>query len=439
MPDAGERPRTPENAPPGTLRPPRTSAPPPGTLAPLRRPDFRRIWIGHGLSALGSHLTGLALPLLILDQTGSPLLAGLAGTLRMLAYLVAHLPAGALADRLRRRNILLVADVARGLCVVAIGIALVVGEPLSVPVLLTLSVLSAVVSSVADPAGQAATRHLVDGGELPAALALDGVRGQAIGLAAPLVGGLLYQIWPPLPFLVDAGSYAMSFLLVYAVRRPLGGGTPGRPASLLSDITTGVRYIGHSSFLRLYLVWAALGNFATAGIAFLVVLAVLPSGGTAVGAALACVSLGGLVGAALAPRAVAVPAGTAVPAVTGVRLLIAGVIAVRPTPVVLATGMTLIALLGPLVSVRYNAGLFTLVPDHLMGRVQSAMTLVGGSLYPFAAVLAGWLAEAMSIRTAMLAMAGVLGVVFALGLLRTLRPPERTAPAPAESVPEPVT
>ena len=145
-------------------------------LQPLREPDFRRIWFGHGLSALGSHLTGLALPLLVLDQTRSPVLAGLVGTLRMLAYLIVHLPAGALSDRLRRRTVLLGADALRGAAVLAIGVALAGGARLPVSWVMVLAVTVTVVSSVADPAGQAATRHLVRGADLTAALALNSVR-----------------------------------------------------------------------------------------------------------------------------------------------------------------------------------------------------------------------------------------------------------------------
>jgi len=392
-----------------------------GTLGPLRRPDFRRFWIAHGMSALGSNLTGLALPLLILDQTGSPILAGLVGTLRMLAYLMVHLPAGALADRLRRRAVLLFTDAARALLILVIGVTLVIDRPLPIPALLALSVLGTLLSSLADPAGQAATRHIVEKDQLPSALALGTMRAQAINLAAPILGGILYQAWPALPFLVDAATFAFSFLLVSLIRSPLGGGGPALGGTLIDDILTGIRFTWNSRFLMLFLTWAALANFATAGITFALVLIVQPSGATTVGIALALVSVGGMIGASLAPRASRLRSQMLVPVIAGLRLLITCVMVIRPAPAVLAVGMTLIALLGPAASVPLNAYVFDIVPDHLMGRVQSSMTLVGGALYPFATLVTGWLMQQTSAQGAMGFLAAVLTVVFGLSLMPGLR------------------
>lgn len=404
--------------------PPRASDPP-RTLDPLRHPDFRRFWVGNGLSALGSHLTGLALPLLVLDQTGSAVLAGLVGTLRMLAYLAVHLPAGALADRLDRRSILLVADAVRALLILAIAVALIADAALAVPVLMTLAVVGTLLSSVADPASQAATRHLVTGAEMPAALALNTVRGQTITLAAPLVGGLLYQVWPALPFVVDAASYGASFLAIYLVRSPLGG-RRGPSRSLVADIGVGLRFTMRSRFLVLFLVWAALGNFATAGITFVLVIAVLPAGGATLGITLSIVALGGLVGATQVSRAGRFPARVAVPVVAGLRTLAGCVMVAHPTPLVLTVGMTVVAFLGPALTIPYNAHVFEVVPDHLMGRVQTAMTLVGGSLYPFATVATGWLVEATSVAAALGSQTAILVVVLGMSLLPGLRIPERS-------------
>lgn len=391
------------------------------TFRPLKHPDFRRFWLGIGVSALGSNLTSLALPLLILDQTGSPILAGLVATLRILAYLVVHLPAGAAADRLRRRAVLLFADMVRGLLILVIGVALAAGRPLSVPVLLTLAVVGTLISSVADPAGQAATRHIVTREELPSALALGMMRGQGISLIAPVIGGLLYQIWNALPFLVDAATFAFSFMLVSRIQSPLGGGGPRVAGTLIGDVFTGLKFIRNSRFLRLFLLWAALGNFAGAATTFALILTVQPSGAAAVGIALALVSLSGIAGAGLTGRADRLPSRMLVPVISGVRLLITCVMVTRPTGPVLVAGMVLMGLVGPIASVRLNAYVYEVVPDDLMGRVQSSMTLVGGALYPFATVVTGWLMLNTSAELTMGVLAAIMTVVFAMSLLPGLR------------------
>lgn len=70
---------------------------------PLRRNrNFQLLWFGQSLSALGSNVSGLAYPLLVLALTRSPLKAGLVGTFYLIAQMVFRLPAGALAGRVNR-------------------------------------------------------------------------------------------------------------------------------------------------------------------------------------------------------------------------------------------------------------------------------------------------------------------------------------------------
>jgi hypothetical protein len=97
--------------------------------------------------------------------------------------------------------------------------------------------------------------------------------------------------------------------------------------------------------------------------------------------------------------------------------------------------MAVVAALSPLVSVPLNARVYALVPDELLGRVQASLFLVGGSLYPFATLVAGWLADAASLGAAVGAFAAVLGGVLCLVLLPGFRP---TAPQPVREAPVPV-
>ncbi|TCO62284.1 MFS transporter [Actinocrispum wychmicini] len=395
------------------------------TLTPLRRPDFRRFWLGSGLSTFGSQLTELALPLLILDQTHSPVLAGVVGTARMITYMIVQLPAGVVADRLDRRALLLFGEVFRGSIVVVIGVALVLGAPLPIVPLALLMVAGTVMSAVADPTRQAAMRHLVGVDEMPSALALNTMSSQTMTLIVPLLGGVCYQAWPALPFLVDAASYAVSFVVLSFVTVSLGTGTRER-RSILADVGVGLRFVWTSRFLPLYLVWSALGNFVTAGVIFVLVITVQPSGGSTLGLVMSVVALGGLAGAALAPRTAKLPTAWVVSGGIGLRLLAACAMAVHPTPVVLAVGTTLIILLGPSILIPYGAHVYTVVPDHLTARVQSAMVLVGGSLYPFAALATGLLMELTSTPVTLLTLAALFAVLLSVSVLPRMRLPNRS-------------
>jgi MFS family permease len=408
------------------------AAPPqerPSRFALLRYPQFARIWLGHSLSALGSHLSVLALPLFILHETGSAAVAGLSGTIRLLAYLAVNLPAGVLADRLPRRATLLAADAVRGALIGSIGVSILAGRAFPPAGLIALAVAETAISAVAGPAGIAATRHLVPTERLAAALALGSARGFALRLAGPLLGGVLYQVDPALPFLADALSYAISLVLVLSVRRPLGGGG-SRSTPLTRDIASGLRLIARSRFIVLFMTWAALTNFATGGLSFALILVIGAGRGAQLGTAMAMVALGGMLGAAVAPRLKGVGEDRLLRGVTAATAALGGLIALRPAPLPVTACVAGIAALGPLITVPLNARLFALVPDELTGRVQSSLFLVGGSLSPFASAASGWLAEHLSVQASASTFAGVLVAV----LILYLHPGLRLAPAGAAPV-----
>jgi len=91
---------------------------------PLRRNrNFQLLWVGQSLSALGSNVSDLAYPLLVLARTRSPLKAGLVGTFYLIAQMAFRLPAGATADRVNRRTLMLVSDLVRRLELGGLGVA----------------------------------------------------------------------------------------------------------------------------------------------------------------------------------------------------------------------------------------------------------------------------------------------------------------------------
>jgi hypothetical protein len=397
---------------------------------PLRHRDFRNLWIGYGLSAFGSQLSVLALPLLVLDTTGSAALAGLVGTLRLLAFTLTQLPGGALADRFARKRMLALADAGRAGALLVVGVAA-LGGHFPVALLVVTIAAEGLLSSIASSAGMAATPHLIEKKELPAALALSQAQSYAIRLVGPLLGGVLYQWNPAAPFLIDALSYAVSLVFVLSVRRAMGGGS-GERTTLRADIAAGIRYVLGSRYLVLLMVWAALANFATAGVSFALVLAVGPAESEALGLATSVVALAGLTGALVAKRGQPASVGRRIELATATMVVLAVAAAFMPGALALTVGMAGIALLSPLVSIPLNARVFALVPDELMGRVQSSLFLIGGCLYPFATVVCGLLTEQFSLGTAVAVFAGVLGLSLVVLTLPALRLPK------AEPVPAPV-
>src|ERR1700756_4956019 len=96
---------------------------------PLRRNrEFRLLWSGQTLSALGSQVSLVAYPLLVLAVTGSPAKAGVVGFARAVPVPLLALPAGALADRMNRKVLMVTCDCVRAVALAAFSIALATGH-----------------------------------------------------------------------------------------------------------------------------------------------------------------------------------------------------------------------------------------------------------------------------------------------------------------------
>ncbi|MFC7278761.1 MFS transporter [Paractinoplanes rhizophilus] len=90
-----------------------------------RNREFNLLWTSQSLSDLGDGVAALALSLLVLAQTGSPVSAGLVGTVALAGRLVFRVPAGVLADRFDRRRVMVVCDLVRLTGFTALTIAVV--------------------------------------------------------------------------------------------------------------------------------------------------------------------------------------------------------------------------------------------------------------------------------------------------------------------------
>src|SRR4051794_30753186 len=89
-----------------------------------RNRDFILLWSGQVVSTIGTRVTSVAYPLLVLAQTHSPAKAGLVGFAQSLPYMLFYLPAGALVDRWNRKRVMLVSDAGRALALGSLAIAL---------------------------------------------------------------------------------------------------------------------------------------------------------------------------------------------------------------------------------------------------------------------------------------------------------------------------
>src|SRR6185295_19082516 len=146
------RPRTPRlNA---------TEALPSSSPRLFSNPDFLRLWIGQIASSLGTGVSLIATPLLVLALTNSPAQAGLVAAARTAPYIVLGLPVGALVDRWNRRTVLMCCDVARALAMGSVPLTWYLGV-LTMTQLIAVALVQGVAVSFSNIAQVAALPRLV--------------------------------------------------------------------------------------------------------------------------------------------------------------------------------------------------------------------------------------------------------------------------------------
>jgi MFS family permease len=197
----------------------------PGPVPLWRNRDFVLLRSGQAISVLGSRISYLAFPLLVLSLTGSPGQAALVGFLNTLPQLLFNLPAGVYVDRWDRKRVMIVCDTGRTIAMGSIPLTLALGR-LSMAQLAAVSFLEGSLAVFFNLAEGAAVPRVVAREQLPAAYSQnEAVRRSALMLGQPL-GGLLYSIGRLVPFLTDAVSYAVSVVSLLFIRAKFQGERP---------------------------------------------------------------------------------------------------------------------------------------------------------------------------------------------------------------------
>jgi MFS family permease len=392
----------------------------PPRVGPLRGdPAFRRFLIARAISWAGSTVTLVALPLLIYQRTRSPALTAALTALEAVPYLSFGLLAGVAADRVDRRRLMVAASWTQAAVLATIPAADVLGI-LTVAQLLAAATISATAAVFFDAASFAVVPALVGRDRIAPATSAAVATYTTIGLAGPAAGGALAaSLGPATAISLDVASFAVAALLLgrlpaARLREP----EPARPKprrSVRADVADGLRFIWRHPLVR-PLTLLGIGNSLTGGavLGLVVVVAVQRLGLTdhdwRIGLLYVAAALGTLAATAALPRlSRRVPVG---------RLTLAGLaanwLALLAWAGVTSLGPALVALLvwqatNSLVSINGIVVRGQVTPGHLQGRVNTTARMIAWGGQPLGATIAGALAAAHGVRTALLvAGAGVL-------------------------------
>lgn len=367
--------------------------------SPLCRPFFRALWIANLVSLTGTWMHEVGTAWLMTSLTMSPFIVSLIQTAITLPIFFVALPAGALADIVDRKRLLLFTQMWMLLSALSLGITTLVGY-VSPPVLLFFVFIMSLGAAINGPAWQAIIPELVSKEEMPSAITLGSVGFNIARAVGPALGGFVVSlVGPGFTFLLNA----ISFCGVVAVlkrwhRIPQESTLPAE--RLIGAMRTGLRYVRNAPRVQAVLVHTLIFSVFTCALwAFLPIVARehLQLSSVGYGMLLGFFGGGALVGAYLLPRIKSRFSLNTI--VTGATILmvltIAGLATVRNFIIVLAV-MTAGGIAWLILISVFSIAVQAVIPSWVRGRVLSVFMLVffggfaGGSmLWGFLAVLMG--------------------------------------------------
>lgn len=368
-----------------------------------RRPlgaSYWKLWSSSGLSNLADGVFSVALPLVAITYTQSPILiAGVSLALR-LPWLIFALQAGALADRMDRRTLMVVANTTRALALVALAVAALMGLG-SIWLIYVVGLAIGFAETIYDTSAQSIMPQIVGRDQLSRAngrlYAVELTANQFVG---PPLGGFLVAAGAAIAFTVPAGMWIAAVGVLLLIRGSFKVKREGEKTTIRADIAEGLRFLLGHRILRTLAIMTGIFNLASsAAFAVFVLYAVGPESAMglsepAFGVLLTASAIGSLLGSLIAERVedwVGRSGSLMIGTVGGAIML--GVPAFTTDVWLIGIGF----FIGGVTVVLWNVVVVSLrqriTPDRLLGRVNSGYRLIAWGTMPLGAALGGLVGE----------------------------------------------
>ena len=388
---------------------------------------FWRLWTAAGISNAGDGVFVIALPLLAAHITNSRTDIALVATFFTIPWLLFAVPIGALIDRADRQRVLVTADLCRGALVG--GLALIAAfADVQLWMLWVLAFGLGLGEVFFDNSAQAILPSVVSEEQLERANGLlqsSEIAGSTF-IGMPIGSALFaFAVW--LPFGIDAASFVVAAILAASLRgsfRPTPRSTTSEHAatSLMREMRAGLNWLAHHHVLRNLTLGVALINMALAATQATFVLFAFEELHIAerwFGPLVAIIGAGSLVAGIVGGRVIGkvgrrftmLVAGLA-PVLTSLAI---GLFPVAWWVIVMTTVQALTMTMWSIVAVTMRQ---RLVPDHLLGRVNSAYRWISTGVMPIGAVLGGIIAQQFGLRAPYFAAAALLLLAYGVVALR---------------------
>lgn len=410
----------------------------------LRHREFRWVWLGAMGSSIGTWMEGVGVQWLMAEETASTLMLGLLAAAQLGPMLVLGLPAGLLVDRVDRRAMLLVTQVA--MMVIAALLAVASASGWATPgVLIGLGLVNGVAMAFNTPAWQTLSPRLVPRAELPQAIALMGMQFNLARVVGPAIAGVLMARFDAtLLFAVNALSFVGVMLAVRATA-PARAERPASSPSPWLEVREAVGFVGSHKGVRQVMLSLLLLSVLAAPFQRMLPLFVSEVYGAeeaTYGVLLSAVGAGAVLGGATLGR---LPPWYPRHHIIPLSLMVAGalmtVFCAVPDPWVGAACVVVSGFFWIWSFSSMMTSVQLLTPDAMRGRVLALFNMAMFGAMPvgsvLSAVLGDWLAEGfgggpglavqlgVGLFTAMLTLAGLVLLVWRTPEIDDLKPGER--------------
>jgi MFS family permease len=391
-----------------------------------RHPDFMKLWMSLTVTSFGAQITNLALPLTAAVMlSATPWQMGVLVALETLPFALVSLHAGVLIDRVRKLPIVIAADIARGLALLAIPVAAFTNT-LSIEILYVVGFFCGVQNVVGGAAYQVLLAQLAGRSRLVEANAKVILGETSAALIGPGLAGLLIQaVTAPFAILLDALTFFASALMLRRVRSPNDVPHVAGETRVWHEIGEGVKLVWNNRTLWALAWVAGLWQFLHhMQVAVLILFATreLDLSPGSIGLAYMFGGVGCVVAAALATR---VTARLGVGPVIGYGLLMTA-LGWQAFGLIQGTGWSATLALGfamflfdfgvVLYSITYISLRQAITPDRLLGRMTATMRFMTVASAPVGSLVGGALATVIGLRSTLLVV-GVLGLVLCVAAI----------------------
>jgi predicted MFS family arabinose efflux permease len=390
--------------------------------------DYMLLWSGQIVSSIGTQISQLAFPLLILTLTGSAAQAGFAGALRALPYLIFSLPAGALIDRWDRKRTMIFCDTGRAISMASIPVAFAFGH-LTILQLYLVSAIEGTLYVFFNIAEAACLPRVVPKEQLPAATAQNMATDGITTLIGPPLGGALYTAGKFLPFVADAISYAVSVVSLLFIKSKFQKERVIAPRKLWIEIHEGLAWLWHHPLIRFMAILTGGYNFIFAGFTLIIIVLAQQQHASSftIGLIFSIGGIGAVIGSVAATSIQKrFSFGQVIIGTTWFSALILPLYTIAPNPFVLGVLSSASFFVGPIYNVVQFSYRSAIIPDELQGRVNSVFRLIAFGGQPLGLALTGLLIENIGVvQTIFICTLGMVAFALAANLnghVRKARP-----------------